>query len=83
MFSGNSLHDNQIKDLLRNYGISGLKKPMELCKLLTAIASWEFEPVIWIDTILSTPKLCKTSMQRILIIFSQKLDYTNQSNSNS
>jgi len=39
MFSGNSLHDNQIKDLQRNYGISGLKKPMELCKLLTAIAS--------------------------------------------
>jgi len=84
MFSGNSLYDNQIKDLPRNYDTNGLKKPMKLCKLLTEIASWEFfEPVIWIDTLLITPKLCKTSMQTMLIIFSQKLGYANQRNSNS
>jgi len=84
MFSANSLHDNQIKDLQSNYDTNCcLKKPMKLCKLLTEIASWEFEPVIWIDTLLITPKLCKTSMQTMLIIFSQKLGYTNQRNSNS
>jgi len=85
MFSGNSLYDNQIKDLQSNYDTNGcLKKPMKLCKLLTEIASWGFfEPVIWIDTFLSTPKLCKISMQTMLIIFSQKPGYANQRNSNS
>ena len=40
MFSGNSLYDNQIKDLQSNYDTNGcLKKPMKLCKLLTEIAS--------------------------------------------
>jgi BarA-like signal transduction histidine kinase len=40
MFSGNSLHDNQINDLLKKEGIQAcMKKPMGLYKLLTSITS--------------------------------------------